>query len=65
MIEKITVDMLPEEGGRLIKVFFITDFPEGATMEELKNSGHRYLRNIYNYFKKKEEAENGSGNIVL
>lgn len=60
---RITADMLPDEGGKVIKVFYAAMHPEGLTMEELKSSPHRYLRNIYDYFKKKEEAENG--NIVL
>lgn len=57
---KITADMLPDEGGMVIKSFFAAEYPEGATMEELAASPSRHLRNIYDYFKKKEEAENGN-----
>lgn len=56
---KITADMLPEEGGEIIKFFFGIEYPEGATVEELKNSEHKTYRDIGNYFEK-EAAKNGN-----
>ena len=55
MPEKITSDMLAEFGPTIQGLFEYV-FPHGVTPEELKNSEHRILRGIYNYFKEKEGA---------
>lgn len=58
---KITADMLPTEGGEVIRFFYGIMYPDGQTVDELKNSPHRFLRNIGSYFEK-EAMNNGNGN---
>ena len=50
MPEKITSDMLTEF-GTTIQGFFKLFFPDGLTLEEMKNSKHRVLRTLYEHFK--------------
>lgn len=59
---KITADMLPDEGGEVIRFFFAVQYPDGATAEELKQSEHRVFRNIGEYFEK-EAAVNGFNHL--
>ena len=63
MMDKITADMLPDEGGPVIKFFFAAVYPDGATIEELKNSDRNCFRKIGAYFEKKEVT--ADGNIIL
>jgi hypothetical protein len=58
-MRRITADMLPEECGSVIKGFFAMLFPEGQTVEELKQSPHRLFRDIGKYFECKEVEEHG------
>lgn len=59
---KITADMLPKEGGDVIKFAFAALFPDGQTVEELKASEHKVFRDIGSYFEGKGEDH---GNNVL
>ena len=61
-MKKITADMLPEAGGDVIRFAFAVLFPEGQTVEELKNSEHKCFRDIGRYFEEKGEDH---GNNVL
>ena len=56
---KVTADMLPQEGGEVIKFFFSAAYPDGATLEELKQSEHKLFRDIGKYFEK-EAATDGN-----
>ena len=59
---RVTADMLPKEGGDVIKFFFAAQYPDGATVEELKSSDHRVFRDIGKYFEKEASA---NGHNVL
>ena len=59
---RVTADMLPEEGGDVIRFVYAVLFPEGQTVEELKNSPHKCFRDIGKYF---EEMEGDHGLDVL
>ena len=60
---KITADMLPDECGKFIKFAYSTAFPNGQTIEELKNSDHRLLQNIGKFFEK--DVSDDDGNELL
>lgn len=59
---KITVDMFPAECSNVIKFFYSTMFPEGLTLEELKNSEHHLLQRIGEYFEKDVIEDDGNRN---
>lgn len=59
---RITADMLPKEGGEVIGLFFSTVYPDGVTVEELKQSEHKLFRNIGKYFEKEVDS---NGNQLL
>lgn len=50
--KKFTADMLPDECGNVIKTFYRIMFPNGKTIDELKNSDSTLLRKIAIYFEK-------------
>lgn len=54
----ITADMLPSEGGEVIRFFYQIFYPTGATVDELLNSPHRCFRDIGKHFAK--EGQHGN-----
>lgn len=50
--KKITADMLPDKCGNVIKGFYKIMYPNGKTIDELKNSEYSSLRRIAAYIEK-------------